>query len=307
MKAAYINRHGPPNVLEYGDLPDPTAKSDEIIIDIHAASVNAADWKVRKGVSNPDKTFPYILGRDFSGVVRHVGHDVSDVRLGAEVFGVCAGGHEGTYAEQIAVQSALVAMKPDIMTHVEAAALSLTGLTAIVALEDTLRLGPGEKILIHGGAGGVAGFAIQLAKHIGAEVITTASPENHDYVRNLGADQVIDYHTQDFRDVAQDCDVVFDTVGRDIAMRSFDVLKPGGRLASIAAGQAPLQPPSPSMSYVRPKVGRSRAYLDRISELVRTGAVRAPDIRTFALSAANEAHTVSEGRHLRGKLVLQIR
>ncbi|MFM1816437.1 MAG: hypothetical protein RLZ98_3132 [Pseudomonadota bacterium] len=307
MKAAYINRHGGPEVFEYGEFPDPTAGDREIVVDIHAASVNAADWKVRKGQNLPDKSFPYVMGRDFSGVVHGIGPGAGDFAPGDEVYGVLDEGHEGTYAERVAINQAIVARKPDGITHAEAAALSLTGLTAIVAIEDTLRLAPGETILIQGGAGGVAGFAIQLAKHIGARVITTASPGNHAYVQSLGADDVIDYHSCDFRNAAGPCDAVFDTVGRDVAMRSFDVLKPGGRLASVAAGRAPLQPPRPDLTYLRPKVGRSRAHLERITELVAKGAVRAPTIATYQLCEAGTAHSVSESRHLQGKLVFTIR
>jgi NADPH:quinone reductase-like Zn-dependent oxidoreductase len=218
MKAAFIERHGGPEVLKYGDLPDPTAAPGEVVIDIVAASVNGADWKVRVGDYKQSK-FPYVLGRDFSGVISAVGAGVEDLRPGDAVFGVCEAGQEGTYAEKIAVKAAIVAKKPAALSHVDAAALALTGLTALSAIEDTLQLKRGETILIQGGAGGVAGFAIQLAKHIGARVITTASAANRDYVRGLGADEIIDYNTQDFTQVAKNCDAVFDTVGGDVAQR----------------------------------------------------------------------------------------
>src|SRR5205823_4639292 len=143
-------------------------------------------------------------------------------------FGVCEAGKEGAYAEKIAVKAAIVASKPDGLSHVDAAALALTGLTALSAIEDTLKLRAGETILIQGGAGGVAGFAVQLAKHIGARVITTTSAANRDYVRDLGADEIIDYNAQDFTEIGTRCDAVFDTVGGDVAQKSFAVLKPGG-------------------------------------------------------------------------------
>src|SRR5262245_40387782 len=161
--------YGGPEVLHYGDLPDPVAARGEVVIGVHAASVNAADWKVRAGQYAQAK-FPLILGRDFSGVIGAVGPDVSDLKIGDAVFGVCESGQEGAYAEKLAVKAAIVAKKPDRLSHVNAAALSLTGLTALSAIEDTLKLKPGETILIQGGAGGVAGFAIQLAKHIAARV-----------------------------------------------------------------------------------------------------------------------------------------
>src|SRR6516165_6747692 len=208
MKAAFIERYGGPEVLKYGDLPDPTAAPGEVVIDIVAASVNGADWKVRVGDYKQAK-FPYVLGRDFSGAISAV---VEDFRRGDAVFGVCEAGQEGAYAEKIAVKAAIVAKKPSSLSHVNAAALALTGLTALSAIEDTLKLERGETILIQGGAGGVASFAIQLAKHIGARVITTTRAGNRDYVRSLGADEVIDYNTQDFTRVAKNCDAVFDTV-----------------------------------------------------------------------------------------------
>ena len=172
MKAVFMERHGPPEVLQFGDQPDPKAKPGEIVVDIVAASVNGADWKVREGKSNPLSHFPHILGRDFSGVVSADGEGVTDLRVGDEVFAVCDVGQEGAYAEKIAIKAAIVAKKPAALSHVDAAAVALAGLTAIVAIEDTLKLKAGETILIQGGAGGVAAFAIQLAKHLGARVIT---------------------------------------------------------------------------------------------------------------------------------------
>src|ERR1700731_39739 len=173
MKAAFIEQHGGPEVLKFGEMPDPVAGSGEIVVDIVAASVNGADWKVREGKSNQLSRFPYILGRDFSGVVSAVGEGVRDLRVGDEVFAVCDVGQEGAYAEKIAIKGAIVARKPDRLSHVDAAALALARLTAISAIEDTLKLKAGETILIQGGAGGVASFAIQLAKYLGARVITT--------------------------------------------------------------------------------------------------------------------------------------
>ena len=165
----------------------------------------------------------------------------------------------------------------------------------------------GETILIQGGAGGVAGFAIQLCKHIGARVITTASAANHAYLRALGADQIIDYNSQDFAQTVSGCDAVFDTVGGEVATRSFAVLRPGGRAAFIASGNAAPASPRADVVSLRPKVGRDRAHLERIVALVAGGAVRVPEITLYALSQAAAAHALSEGRHLRGKLVFKVR
>jgi NADPH:quinone reductase-like Zn-dependent oxidoreductase len=306
MKAAFIERHGGPEVLKYGDLPDPTAAPGEVVIDIVAASVNGADWKVRVGDYKQAK-FPYVLGRDFSGVISAVGEGVQDLRVADAVFGVCEAGQEGAYAEKIAVKAAIVAKKPAALSHVDAAALALTGLTALSAIEDTLKLKRGETILIQGGAGGVASFAIQLAKHIGARVITTTSAANRDYVRGLGADEVIDYNTQDFTQVAKNCDAVFDTVGGEVAQRSFAVLKPRGRAAFIASGAQAPKPNRDDVASLRPPVGRARRHLERIAELVAAGAIRPPEIKLYRLSEVADAHRLSQSRHFRGKLVFQVR
>ena len=306
MKAAFIEHHGGPEVLKYGDLPDPVASPGEVVIDVFAASVNGADWKVRAGQYAQAK-FPLVLGRDFSGVISTVGEGVRDLKVGDAVFGVCEAGQEGAYAEKIALKAAIIAKKPEGLSHINAAALALTGLTAISAVEDTLKLQPGETILIHGGAGGVAGFAIQLAKHIGARVITTTSAANRDYVRDLGADEIIDYNAQDFTHVVKGCDAVFDTVGGEVAQKSFAVLKPGGRAAFIASGAQAPKPNRNDVTLLRPPVGRSRRHLDHIAQLFQAGAIRPPEIKLYRLSEAAEAHRLSELRHFRGKLVFRVR
>ncbi len=301
-----MNNLADPKSIKYGDLPDPVAGPGEVLVDIVAASVNAADWKVRLGHYGQSK-FPIVLGRDFSGTVSGMGEGVHDLKAGDAVFGVCEAGQEGAYAEKIAVKAAIVAKKPADLSHADAAALALTGLTAMSAVEDTLKLKPGETILIQGGAGGVASFAIQLAKHIGARVITTASAANHAYVRGLGADEVIDYNTKDFTQVVKNCDAVFDTVGGDVAQRSFAVLKPGGRAAFIASGPQAPKPTRNDVTSLRPPVGRARRHMERIAQLVKSGAIRVPEIELYRLAQAAQAHRVSESRHFRGKLVFQVR
>ena len=185
--------------------------------------------------------------------------------------------------------------------------MALTSLTAIWALEDTARLKSGETILIQGGAGGVASFAIQLAKHLGARVITTASAANASYLRGIGADQVIDYNTTDFTKAVSNCDAVFDTVGGDVAMRSFAVLKPGGRAAFIASGAKAPTPDRSDVTALRPAVGRDRPHLERIAALYQAGVIRKPEVTVFKLSDAVEATRQSEARHVRGKLVFKVR
>ena len=307
MKAMVLTGHGGPEMLRYGDVEDPKPAADEIVVDVHAASVNAADYKVRLGGPGYNLRFPHILGRDFSGVVAARGEGVTDFAVGDAVFGVMDAGIEGAYAEKLAIKAAIVARKPDRLSHQQAAAMALTGITAIWAIEDTAQLQAGETILIQGGAGGVAGFAIQLAKHLGATVITTTSAANVDYVRGLGADRVVDYNAEDFTKTVSGCDVVFDTVGGDVQTRSYSVLRPGGRLVWVAPAPAGSQPPRSDVTVLRPAVTRDRAHLERIVALLDAGAVSPPPITRYDLADAAEAHRVSEGRHLRGKLVLAVR
>jgi NADPH:quinone reductase-like Zn-dependent oxidoreductase len=308
MKAAYLEKFGGPEVLQYGDLPDPVAGPDEVVVDVHAASVNAADWKFRAGeyARHAQVKFPQIPGRDFSGVIGSA-RGGADLKVGDAVFGVLEPGKEGTYCEKIAIRAAVIAKKPERLSHVDAAALALTGLTAIDSIEGTLKLQRGETILIQGGAGGVASYAIQFAKYLGARVITTTSAANLAYVRSLGADEVIDYNAQDFTKMVKNCDAVFDTVGGDVAQKSFAVLKPGGRAAFIASGAQAPKPDRSDVTALRPPVPRSRKAMERIAQLFEAGAIRPPEIKLFGLSQAAEAHRLSQGRHFRGKLVFQVR
>ena len=308
MKAVYLERQGTPDVLQYGEYPDPECGPGMVIVEVHAASINAADWKVRAGgyEGGPIGRFPYILGRDFSGVVQDAGPD-ADLEAGEAVFGVLDVGQEGTYAEKLAVKSSIIARKPDTLSHIDAAAVALAGLTAKVSIEDTLQLKSGETILIQGGAGGVASMGIQIAKHIGARVITTASPANHAYLRDLGADEIIDYNTVDFTEVVAGIDAVFETAGGDVALRSVQVLRSGGRAAFIASGsQAPLAPRD-DVTMLRPAVGRDRPHLERVLALISIGAIKIPRVTVYPLPEAVAAHRVSEARHLQGKLVLKVR
>lgn len=298
--------YGGVEVLRYGEAPDPAAGPGEIVVEIHAASVNPADWKVRAGLrrGDVDATFPHVLGRDFSGVVREAGEGVAEFAPGDAVFAVTERGEEGTYAEAIAIRAGLAAHKPDHLSHVEASALALTGLTALVALEDEARIAKGQTVLIHGGAGGVGSFAVQYARHVSCRVLATARAANHDYVRGLGADQVIDYTSVDFTAAAPPCDVVFDTIGGEVHRRSFGVLKPGGVLVHIAPGPAGLVAPRDDVRVIRPHVGRDRAHLERIVALTAEGAVRPPEIQVLTLAEAAAAHKLSETGHVRGKIVL---
>jgi NADPH:quinone reductase-like Zn-dependent oxidoreductase len=311
MKAVYFERFGGPEVLIYGDRPEPVPKPDEVLIDVAASSINATDWKARAGSYKPPAgsemkfSFPHILGRDLSGTISAVGKDVDSFKIGDEVFAVCNRFEDGGYAEKNAVKANIVGKKPTSLSHVDAAALALTALTTISSLEETLQLQRGETILIQGGAGGVAGIAIQFAKYLGAHVITTASAANHDYVRGLGADEVIDYNAVDFTKVVKGVDAALDTVGGVVAEKTLEVLRPGGR-AAFLDGAAP-KPRSNDIRSLKPPVKRSTANMNRITELFDAGAFRVPEVTVFPLSQAREAHALSEARHVRGKLVFKVR
>ena len=306
MKAIQIKEYGEPGVLVLREVPDPVAGEGEIVASIHAASVNPTDWKTRAGLRAGPSLLPWIPGCEFSGTVSALGPGVTDFAVGDAVFGVPPQGGGGTYAEAIAIDAGLVAPKPDSLSHVEAAALALVGLTALVSLEDSAKLKAGETILIQGGAGGVGGFAVQCAKHAGATVYATTSTRNIDYVRGLGADGVIDYTADDFTKAAPPCDVVFDTVGGAVQERSFSVLKPGGRLVWIARGTEGAPPPPAHIEMIRPRVERDRQHLERIIELVGLGAVTVPEITEFPLAQVARAHEMSATGHVRGKIVLNV-
>ena len=307
MKAIQLDAYGGPEMLQLRDVIDPVAGAGELLVDIHAASVNPVDWKIRNGArqDNLFLDFPYTPGIDFSGVVRAAGEGVTDFGMGDEVFGVTPQTQQGAYAEAVALDASLVARKPAGLSHVNAAALALVGATAIVSL-DTVGLTRGETILIHAGAGGVGGFAVQYAKHLGATVYATAGLRNHDYVRGLGADEVIDYNREDFTKAVPKCDVVYDTMGGKVHEQSFAVLKPAGRLAYVAAPPEGFSPPD-NVTVKRPNVTRDPQHLNKISELFEAGAVKPMAVKEMALADAAEAHELSADGHVRGKIVFKIR
>jgi NADPH:quinone reductase-like Zn-dependent oxidoreductase len=306
MKAAYIERFGGPDVIEFGELPEPQAEPGQVLVDVSVASVNRADYLVRAGTYGGRPVFPVILGRDFAGRILNSGSSAA-FRKGDRVFGVLEAGREGTYAERLVIGEAIVARLPAEIPMREGAALGLAGLTAVVTIEETLGIKSGETILIQGGAGGAASIAIQIAKYLGAYVISTASPSNHEYVRSLGADEVIDYTTTDFTTIGRVCDAVFDTVGEDVAKRAFDVLKAGGRAAFIASGPAPPASPRADLTSLRPNVVRSSEHLTRIVQLVEQGAIKPPALTAFPLRDARVAHERGLARHQQGKFVLDVR
>ena len=248
MKAVSIYSHGGPEVLRYEEIPRPRHKAGEVLVRVHAAGVNPIDWKIREGQLHTllHHTFPLVLGWDVSGVVEKVGPDTKRLHIGDEVFSKPDITRDGAYAEFIVIKESEVALKPVSIDHVHAAALPLAGLTAWQALFETAGLEAGQRILIHAAAGGVGNIAVQLAKWKGAHVIGTSSAKNHDFLRRLGVDQVVDHETERFETVVAPVDVVLDTIGGDTQTRSLKVLKPGASLSRSSTRLPPSSRPPTS-------------------------------------------------------------
>jgi len=308
MKAAQINKYGSSEVVEINNnAPKPAVLPGQLLVEVYAAGVNPIDWKIREGYI-PLK-FPATLGGDFSGVVADVGEDVSGFKKGLEVYGYASilGGGSGSFAEFVSVDAKAMALKPKNITHVEAGALPLTGVSAWQSLVDHMGLTGGKKILIHGGAGGIGSIAIQLARHLGAFVATTVSAKDMQYVQGLGADEAIDYKNQKFEDILHNYDAVFDTVGGETYVRSFKVLRKGGIIVSMLE-----QPPSDLIKqYGVNAIGQltqvNSERLSKLAELVDKRAIKVYIEKTFPLEQAGEALAYLQSGHPRGKVVLKMK
>ena len=304
MKAVRIHSFGGPEVLRLEDVPTPEPRDDELLVRVDAAGINPVDWKIREGRLG-QIPLPAIMGSDFSGEVEIPGPHVTDFRAGDAVFGVVAEA-SGSYAEYALAPISQIAQKPPELKHAEAAALPIPSLTAWQALFDTANLQPGQKVLIHAAAGGVGSFAVQFAKWKGAHVIGTASADHTAYVRQLGADQVIDYHAKAFEEVVRDIDMVFDTIGGETQKRSWNVLKPDGILVSI------VQPPSgkPVKSAARSAFvvcdHTRKDQLGTIADLVGHGQIKVLVSSTLPLTEARKAQELSQAGHTKGKIILRV-
>ena len=307
MRAVSQQTFGSADVLEITEIPRPKPRPNEILVKVHAAGLNPTDWKHRSGHGFVDK-LPLVLGWDVSGVVEAVGIGVATFRPGDEVFGMMSYPFGlGTHADYVAAPARFFAAKPRSVDHVQAGALPLVSLTAWQALVDNADLQSGQRVLIHAAAGGVGHIAVQIAKARGAYVIGTASAEKHGFLREVGADEVIDYRTDDFADRVRDVDAVLDTIGGDTAMRSLHTLRKGGSLVSlIPVGSADLfrQADQLGVRALRMLVDSSRSALETVSGLVDESALRATIAGTFPLTEAAEAHREGETNHTTGKLVL---
>lgn len=306
MKAVRIHSFGGPDVLTLEEVPKPRARADEVLIRVEAAGVNPIDYKVRSGEFRAEGVQPpLILGRDVSGIVEEVGRDVSGVRVGDEVFALLASDHGG-YAEYAIANSDGVAVKPASLDHIHAAAVPLAATTAWQGLFDHGRLQAGERVLIHGAAGGVGHFAVQFAKDAGAHVSVTARAEDRDLLLKWGADDVIDYKSGRFEDQVRDIDLVLDLVAGETQQRSWKVLKEGGRIVST------LQPPSQiEASHRHATAGAfltapNSDELAEIGRLIDDGRVSVFVQQTLPLADVRRAHDQLEHEHVRGKVVLAV-
>ncbi len=313
MKSAQINKYGSSQAIEINNsTPEPSVAPGKVLVAIKAAGVNPVDWKISEGLMQQlvSLQFPSTLGLDFSGVIKQVGEGIapSDFNPGNEVYGqagVISGG-SGAFAEMAVANTESIANKPKKLSFPQAAGLPLVGVAAWRVLTEDIRLSKDQKILIHGGAGGIGSIAIQLAKSLGAYVATTVSASDKQFVQELGADTVMDYKTQSFEDLLQNYDAVFDTVGGNAYKRSFKVLKKGGVIVSMLE-----QPDSELMNqygikaifqFTRP----DREHLTKVAQWVDQNNTRINVEKEFSLDKAADALDYQKNVHPRGKVVLVI-
>lgn len=330
MKAYILDRYGKGQVLRLGEVPDPVPAAGQVLIDIHATALNQLDAKLRDGAFKPIVPYkpPFILGHDLAGIVVSVGAGVRRFKVGDAVFARPRDLNIGTFAERIAVDEADVAAKPANLSMIDAASIPLVGLTAWQVLVEVAKLTRGQKVLIHAGSGGVGTLAIQIARHLGANVATTASAANAGLVRSLGADVVIDYKTQDFSEMLSGYDVVLNSLDGTTLEKSLKVLKPGGKLISISGPPDPAFAEAMGLNIVLRLVLRAMSagirrkakrvgvtyhfmwmhadgdQLGKLAALLEQGTIRPVVDRTFAFDQLNEAMTYLESGRAKGKVVV---
>jgi alcohol dehydrogenase len=310
MKAAQINQYGGADVLQTTDqIEKPVAGEGEVLVEVHAASANPFDWKVREGMvqSMAQLSFPATLGGDVAGVVSEVGPGVEGFSAGEQVYGQAGAlSGKGSFAEYTPVKATQLAEKPETLNFAAAAALPLTAVSAYQALVDHMNLQAGQKVLIHGAAGGIGSMAVQLAKHLGATVAATAATDDLEYVKQLGADIVIDYKTQKFDDELHDLDAVYDTVGGETYTRSFTVLKDGGVIVSMVEQVNEELSGKGGVNAIYQFTQVTTERLSKIAELVDQGVLKANIDKVFPLDQAGEALEYLKSGHPRGKVVIQV-
>jgi NADPH:quinone reductase-like Zn-dependent oxidoreductase len=311
MRAAQISEYGGKDVLRtVANAPKPIANAGEVLVEVHAASANPFDWKIRQGYTRSlaELSFPATLGGDFAGVVVETGDGVNTVHVGEEVYGQTNPlGGQGSFAEFTPVKVGSVAPKPRGIDFIHAAAAALTGVSAYQALVELMNLQRSQKVLIHGGAGGIGTLAIQLAKYLGAYVATTVATDDTVYAKDLGADEVIDYKTTRFEDIVKGYDGVFDTVGGDTYSRSFEVLKDGGVLVSMVEQPNEELARHHHVKALHQFTQCTTERLTKVAELIDNGTLHVHVDRTFPLEQASEALGYLQEGHPKGKIAIVVK
>jgi NADPH:quinone reductase-like Zn-dependent oxidoreductase len=311
VKAAQYSQYGDPDVIDIKEVEEPKPKADQVLVEIRSAAVNPFDWKLRRGYMKDviPLQFPVTIGADFSGIVIKAGSDAKEYASGDEVYGsaIILGGGSGAVAEYAAANATSIAKKPISISHDDAASLVLVGVSAIQVIDEHMEIKHGQKILIHGGAGGIGSVAIQYAKHLGAYVATTARSADNEFVKALGADEIIDYENEDFTEKITDYDAVLDAVGGEVYRNSYKVLSANGIIVSMVE-----QPDEELIS----KYGVKGVYqlsktdsktLDKLSSLVDKSIIKAKVDKTFPLNSAAAAFAYAEEQKPKGKVVIAVK
>lgn len=311
MKAAQFGSYGGPEVITINNVPKPAPLENQVLIEVHSATINPFDYKVRRGYMKDAMPLklPLTIGGNLSGVVIDVGSQVADFKVGDEVFGqsYAFGGGSGAIAEYAVANAENIAIKPKEINHIQSGSLPLVGVSAIQALEQHINLTKGQKILIHGGAGGIGSIAIQLAKYLGTYVATTASSKDLEFVKGLGADEVIDYKSQDFSEILKDFDAVYDLVGGETTDKSFKVLKKGGILVSMVGAPSEELAKQYEVKVIGQNTETNSKNLSRLAGLVDQGVIKPQVAKIFPLEQTREAFEYVETGHPKGKVVINVK
>lgn len=308
MKAVRVHTYGDASVLLYEDAPQPTVGDGDVLVRVVGSSVNPVDWKIREGHLKTMLPYamPFIPGWDVSGVIEAVGKNVTKFKVGDSVFSRPDIARDGTYAEFVSIRESEVATKPSTISHIEAGVLPLAGLAAWESLVNVAKVAPGQRVLVHAAAGGVGAIAVQLAKARGAFVVGTASAPNRALVESLGVDEFIDYKSQRLGDATERIDVVFDTLGGDAQLESWDVMSAGGIQVSIVSQPSVELAAKRGLRAAFVFIKPDAAALEEMAKLVDAGGLRPIVGAEFALEDIRRAHALSESGHAVGKIAVYV-
>lgn len=309
MKAARLIAYGGPEAIQVSDVAEPSVGQGQVLVEIHSAGVNPFDWKVQAGYLKDfiPLTLPVILGGDLAGVIKELGEGVSNFQVGDEVFGQADFKTGGSFAQLSAIKNDKLAVKPNNLDFAQAASLPLAGSSALQALEDHINLQSSQKILIHGGAGGIGSYAVQIAKNLGAYVATTVSGNDMEYVKELGADQIINYKEEKFEDQVKDYDAVFDLVGGETCARSLKVLRRGGVLVSMVGPIDKEASQNQGVTALSQMTEVTSEKLNKLRELAENAKLKVHIEKEFPLDQSAEALDFLRNSSPRGKVVIKVK